>query len=315
MPIHILPHNNQGLCSLAARGTNPVTPISRRNFLTGMVLAGVTSLVQPSRLLAREDRKTVWALIADTHISSDLKEKVRGENMVENLQQVVEQALALSPDRILFNGDMAFKRGTPADYRAFLEIIEPIRERQTPLHCTLGNHDHRADFAAAIEQPGQSPLENKLVSTFVEKDLHWVFLDSLHRVNRISGRLGARQLEWLGQVLDGRRNLPTIVCLHHHPEDSAIGLKDTDAFLGLLKPRRQVKAVIFGHTHGYRAWDVEGLHLINLPATGYFFNPLKPLGWIKAVIGSHGMELEFITLKKNSATNHRRKTLTWRADA
>ena len=76
----------------------------------------------------------------------------------------------------------------------------------------------------------------------------------------------------------------------------------------MVRPRRQVKAVLFGHTHAYREWTDDGLHFINLPATGYFFNPLRPLGWVKAQISSHGMELDFVPLKKRRA----KSTLTWR---
>ena len=43
-------------------------------------------------------------------------------------------------------------------------------------------------------------------------------------------------------------------------------------------------------------------------ATGYFFNPLKPPGWMKAQIGSRGMELDFVPLKKRRA----KSKLTWR---
>jgi 3',5'-cyclic AMP phosphodiesterase CpdA len=288
--------------------------LSRREFLGGTAAAGLSILTQDTRSRAQTDGPTTWALLADTHISSDLGESVRGANMAENLKRVVRQVLACSPDRILFNGDMAFKMGLPADYEALLKIIEPLQERKTPVHFTLGNHDHRENFLAAVGRSGRSALDGKSVSAFIDSGMRWVFLDSLHRVNGFSGRLGVQQLGWLEQLLDERKDIATIVCLHHNPENTITGLKDTDPFLDMLKPRKQVKAVMFGHTHVYRRWSVAGLHLINLPAVGYPFNPFEPLGWIQGRIQPGSLELKLRTLKENHAQNHRLDVLKWRRD-
>ena len=158
----------------------------------------------------------------------------------------------------------------------------------------------------------RSDLESKWVSAFVDLGVRWVFLDSLHRVNRFSGRLGVQQLEWLEQLLDGQKDVPTIVCLHHNPQKTITGLRDTDPFLDLLEPRKQVKAVMFGHTHVYRRWSVAGLHLVNLPAVGYPFNPFEPLGWIQARIQPGSLELKLWTLKENQTQKHRMDVLKWR---
>jgi len=286
--------------------------LSRREFLGGTAAAGLSILMQDSRSRAQANGPTTWALLADTHISSDLGETVRGANMADNLKEVVRQVLACSADRILFNGDMAFKMGLPTDYEAFLKIIEPLQKRKTPVYFTLGNHDHREHFAATIGRSGRSALKSKWVSAFVDSGVRWVFLDSLHRVNRFSGRLGVQQLEWLEQLLDGQKDVPTIVCLHHDPKKTITGLRDTDPFLDLLKPRKQVKAVMFGHTHVYRRWSVAGLHLVNLPAVGYPFNPFEPLGWIQARIQPGSLELKLWTLKENQTQKHRMDVLKWR---
>ena len=307
MPIHILP-TVEAIRRQLPYEVGHKDGISRREFLAGAAVVGVASLVVPSRLLAGEERPTVWAMISDTHISHDSAENTRGQNMTDNLKRVVEEVLAANPDRVLFNGDMAYKKGLPEDYEAFLKVIAPIRERKIPLHFTLGNHDRRGNFISSIEAGGASPVESKWVTSLVDSGRHWVFLDSLHKLNRPSGRLGAQQLDWLAQLLDGKRDRTTIICLHHNPEEMAFGLKDTEAFLKVIKPRRQVKAVLFGHTHSHREWTDDGLHFINLPATGYFFNPLKPLGWMKAQIGPQGMELDFVPLKKRRA----KSKLMWR---
>ena len=41
--------------------------------------------------------------------------------------------------------------------------------------------------------------------------------------------------------------------VHHNPGVGAnIGLKDTSAFLDVIRPRKQVKAYVYGHTHTWK---------------------------------------------------------------
>ena len=61
-----------------------------------------------------------------------------------------------------------------------------------------------------------------------------------------------------------------------------MGLKDTVAFFEAIRPRTQVKAFIFGHTHTWNIQrDTSGLHLVNLTflaVAGY------PLNWAAGVL-------------------------------
>jgi 3',5'-cyclic AMP phosphodiesterase CpdA len=232
--------------------------------------------------------------------------------MADNLKQVVEQLLEHRPDRILFNGDIARAKGLPAAYEAFRKIIAPLRVREVPLHFMPGNHDHRDHLAAVFQPAIPSPVEGKRVATLDHGGVHWVFLDSLRRVNGFSGLLGPTQLDWLGRHLDKNPDRPTIVCLHHNPEPTAVGLKDADAFVELVTHRRQVKAVVFGHTHVHRRWTVDGLHFINLPAVGYRFNPLKPLGWVQARIRPGSLDLQLHPVKADAAVKSDVAHLSWR---
>ncbi len=46
------------------------------------------------------------------------------------------------------------------------------------------------------------------------------------------------------------------------------GLIDTDDLFAVAKPRRNVKAMVFGHTHHWGVERIDDIHLINLPALG-----------------------------------------------
>jgi len=280
--------------------TGPGESLSRREFLAGAAAAGVSLFLQPSRPSAPRETASSWAWLADTHISRNPDESVRGTNMAGNLRRVVESLLAEQPDRALFNGDIAFEKGLPEDYEAFLKIIEPLKTNGIPMHFTPGNHDQRENFSSALEPTVASPLDGKRVAVLDDDGVHWVFLDSLDRVNAFSGRLGPAQLDWLTRELDAHSDCATIVCLHHHPEATAIGLKDADSFVDVVKARSQVKAVVFGHTHRYRRWTLEGLHFINLPAVGFWFSPTVPLGWLRARVRPGTLELQMHTLKADT---------------
>ena len=119
-------------------------------------------------------------------------------------------------------------------------------------------------------------------------------LDSLEETLSTPGLLGRAQLDWLAGALDANRDKPALVMIHHNPGLTGnVGLKDTSAFFAVIRPRKQVKAYIFGHTHAWNVWqDQSGIHLINLPPVAYVFEPGQPAGWVHAMLEREGMQLE-----------------------
>jgi predicted phosphodiesterase len=91
-------------------------------------------------------------------------------------------------------------------------------------------------------------------------------------------------------------------------------LKDSAALAELLARHGQVKTFIFGHTHN---WHIEthasGVHLINLPPTGYVFKEGRPNGWVRATLARDGMEIELRSLDPNHPEYAQVKQLMWRA--
>jgi predicted phosphodiesterase len=89
--------------------------------------------------------------------------------------------------------------------------------------------------------------------------------------------------------------------VHHQPDDrpaeKVSGLTDTSAFLDVVMPRKQVKAVVFGHLHVWRHYQKDGVHFVNLPTTAYVFDPKEPAGWVDARVHERGM-----TMKLNAIT-------------
>lgn len=304
MPAHLDP------CPQITTGKGPPARPSRREFLARaaaglLLLGGAARLARhaaPAAALAAPAADRPWALLADTHIPAQIYEQNRNFHMAANLVKSVADALAEGPALALVNGDIARVDGRSGDYASFLAFVEPFRLAGVPLHATLGNHDDRENFRKAVTAAGGVPasVTEKHWSSVDGGAATWLLLDSLEKVNSTPGLLGKGQIDWLVRELDRDTEKPACIFLHHNPEKVDIGLKDTDELLQAIRPRRRVKAVFFGHTHTWRRWEDDGIHMVNLPATAYAFKEGEPTGWVLARPRPEGIELE---LRANGAAH------------
>src|SRR5262249_4089325 len=240
--------------------------LSRRGFLAALAAAGTARVLRAETAPAESFWRTsepTWALISDTHISASHGRVVRGANMADNLVRVIGSAQAARPDAVVFNGDLAFNSGQVHDYSQFLSLAGPLLAESAPVHVTLGNHDNREHLLSTLDFARQpSAVAGKFVTRLLSNETQFLFLDSLEKSYRLAGLIGHVQRAWLLGELEKPSGLPTVVFVHHNPDNRLIGLTDGLKLRELLVPHRQVKAVIFGHTHEYRIWSEEGLHFI-----------------------------------------------------
>lgn len=302
-----------------------IPPFSRRSFLSRTTLA-LASLAPGAALFGAEKAVDphACALFADTHIPADLATQEGGINMASHLRQAVAQVLAQPrvPGGAIIAGDCAFKNGQSGDYQQLAQILQPLRERGLPLHLLLGNHDHRERFLAAFPGAGTaaSPVLDKHLTLLRTPRVDWYLLDSLETTDSTPGLIGPQQLAWLKTSLDAQPSKPALVVAHHNlgvdtsSNFKIDGLKDTEALLDILRPRRQVKAFIYGHTHNWHVhMDPDGLHIINLPPVAYVFRKDAPSGWVLANIAREGMRLEVRCIDPQHPSNGQSCNLKWRA--
>jgi predicted phosphodiesterase len=81
----------------------------------------------------------------------------------------------------------------------------------------------------------------------------------------------------------------------------------------VIRPHRQVKGIIYGHTHVYRYQEIDGIHLINVPATGYNFMDNKPVGWVEAELDADGGRFTLHAIGGNRELDKKTTELKWRA--
>jgi 3',5'-cyclic AMP phosphodiesterase CpdA len=295
-------------------------PLSRRDFLRRALLSGASLAFAPQLHAAmRRTDATSFALLADTHIAADAAKISRTVNMTEHLAAVTREIVDL-PQRaagVFVVGDCAVSSGQPGDYVQFTKLLEALRADGLPLHLALGNHDHRENFWAALaaQRAAKRPVADKQVALIKSKHVNWLLLDSLEKTQQTPGALGEEQSRWLVETLDGNPQTPAVIVVHHNPGDdnNISGLKDTKAFLEILRPRPQVKAWVYGHTHNWKVKrDASGLHLVNLPPVAYIFKEGDPSGWVHATTRRDGMKLELRSLDPNHKAHGQVVDLKWR---
>lgn len=350
-------------------------PISRRRFLAGSLaaaaaacagsrrgwaadVAGAPAAVPPVVGSALKLDPARVAFLSDVHVAADRAKVNKDVCMFEHLEKARADVLAgrsaaaalnaaggaggagdaKLPGIAFVNGDLAFGAGLPGDYEAVLAALRPLREAGLPIHLNLGNHDHRANFWAALPagdpaaQTGNAAdalaltldagadrgkaVPDKQVSVVDTPAASWVLIDSLEETTKTPGVVGEPQLAWLAKTLDARKDKTCLVLVHHDPINPAVprvtGIKDTAALMATLLPRKQAKALIFGHTHRWERKQVEGLHLVNLPAVSYAFVDGQPTGWVDGTLRDGGIALRLRTIDPKHSKNDEVVDLKWR---
>ena len=313
----------------------PVTlpPILRRKFIKGSLAFAGSAIKTPAAFAKAESRSAGLdqnrvALLADTHISADpdlaypgtkwpgspVKESEHERvNMAKSLATTTKNLIALNPlpAHVIINGDCAMSRGTIAEYKELLRLIEPIRLAGITVHVTIGNHDNRENLWKLL--PFLKKEQMGIHAEVIElPHANLILLDSGRK-----GILGGEQLNWLAQELDRRTNKPALIFGHFNPYPNRgvrpiKGMSDGSALLKLLAKRKHARAYFYGHTHEWQQDRRGHLHLINQPAVSYYFGKGHAHGWVdmKLTKTSADLKLHCINLKHPQHGERRKVGLT-----
>jgi Icc protein len=291
--------------------------MNRRVFIkTGVgALAGLIAVGTGSSFGSGKARKEAarWAFLSDTHIPEDVSNNYRGFYPYQNLKKAIPQILSVQPDAVAIAGDLARLEGKLGDYDNLKTLLNPIAEKTT-VFMALGNHDNRENFLRSFNKIAgeKQPVGGKHVVVVNKPPIRLVILDSLFYVNKAPGLLGRAQRRWLEDYLRKCDDTPTILCFHHTLGDGDGDLLDVPRLFDLIKPIRKVKAILYGHSHEYSYSEFEGVHLINLPATGYNFSDNEPLGWVEARLTAKGGDFTLHVVAGNKAEDGTIRKLAWR---
>ncbi len=286
--------------------------LSRRGFLKGgLALAAGVATLGPARVFGEDrDECTRWAFLSDTHVDADPDNRYRRFYPYRNLQEIAGQIGYTPPDGVVITGDLARLRGRVEAYENLKTLLTPITE-QRPVYLGLGNHDKRDDFSQAFATGAGDTrtVEDKHVVTAVAGPMRLIVLDSLI-TDRAAGLLGRSQRIWLSNFLATCDDRPTILFFHHRPR---IDLLDSQRLFDIIRPVAKVKAVVYGHSHKFRFSEYKGIHLINLPATGYNMSRKQPVGWVEARLTDKGGDFTLHAIGGNRRNDGCCERLAWRS--
>ena len=227
--------------------------------------------------------------------------------------------LSPKPACAIVVGDLAWKTGTPAEYAAFGTELQPLHKAGVPVHLALGNHDLRETFLTAFQAdaPKQRPVDGKHVLVVELPSIDLIILDSLDAPESIPGECGVMQLKWLAEVLGRNSSKPAIAFIHHNPQwpgpkEKLIGLKDTTGLWECLKLHSRLKAIVFGHLHSWRLEKKDDIHLINLPAVGFPFDPKGVSGWVDLKLSDRGATVTVQAFDRTHTEHRKTHDLRWR---
>ncbi len=155
------------------------------------------------------------------------------------------------PDVVIVSGDLV-ENGD--DKRAYRHMEALVKRWQGPLIWAVGNHDDRANFLEVL--PEVPTDENGFIQYEVEHGgLRFVVVDTLDP-GRHGGMICEARAKWLRARLREKRDMPTVIIMHHPPIDTGIEWMSAlpneewvQRAEKVIKPAKQVVAILAGHVH------------------------------------------------------------------
>ncbi len=209
------------------------------------------------------------AQVTDLHIGFD-----RGnphEFNVGRLNLVIDtlNAMRPKPSLLMVTGDMV-ENGDDLD--AYRHMVALIGRWEGPVLWALGNHDSREGFRAVL--PDVPTDKHGFVQYEMDHgDVRWIVLDTLDS-GRHGGMVCEKRAAWLKARLRERKDVPTVIALHHPPVDtgidwmSALGCEAwVNRLEAVVRPAKQVVGMIAGHVHRPIATSFGGKPLVVCSST------------------------------------------------
>jgi 3',5'-cyclic AMP phosphodiesterase CpdA len=191
------------------------------------------------------------AQVTDLHIGFDRNNP--HEMNVRRLNLVIDHLNAMrpKPSLLLVTGDLV---EWPDDLDAYRHMVSLVARWEGPVLWAIGNHDGRESFRAVL--PAVPTDENGFIQ--YEQDhggLRWIVLDTLD-AGRHGGMICEERAGWLKKRLRERKEVPTVIVLHHPPVDTGIDWMSAlscEAWVqrleAVVRPAKQVVGMMAGHVH------------------------------------------------------------------
>lgn len=182
--------------------------------------------------------------ITDIHIIPEGADSF-GVDTKANFRNILAEAKAFKPDKVVITGDFCFRDPRPDIYHW---VKQELDEQGIEIDLISGNHDDPATLAKIFN------WEDRLHGEVIYYKDYWAgrpvfFLDST------VGTVSEEQLAWLKKEL-ARVDGPVLVFMHHPPVDAGVphmdlnhDLKNKEEVLSILEAYSGPVNVFSGHYH------------------------------------------------------------------
>ena len=191
------------------------------------------------------------AQVTDLHIGFDRDNP--HELNVRRLNLVIDHLNAMrpKPSLLLVTGDLV---EWPDDTDAYRHMVALIGRWGGPVLWAIGNHDSREEFRAVL--PDVPADEHGFIQYEIDHGgVRWIVLDTLD-AGRHGGMICEARAAWLKKRLRERKDVPTVIILHHPPVDTGIDWMSAlgcelwvRRFEEVVRPAKQVVGMVAGHVH------------------------------------------------------------------
>jgi 3',5'-cyclic AMP phosphodiesterase CpdA len=160
-------------------------------------------------------------------------------------------ALPHPPHCIVATGDLT-ESGSPEEYRRLREILAGTR---VPVYLIPGNHDRRDALRQVFSDHAYLHAFDEAVLFTIELPALRVIALDTSQGRRHGGYLDALRLRWLNESLSRRRDVPTVIAMHHPPFPTGVRKFDVqpfegrDALAAIVSAHPQIRRIICGHVH------------------------------------------------------------------
>ncbi len=212
--------------------------------------------------------KTLKVLqFTDTHFFQNSSSKLLGVDTSSSFAEVFKAALSRHgiPDFYLLTGDLS-QDETEESYK---RLSDALSKAGAACYFLPGNHDRRAEMTRGLIHPGSPFRSDRRV---IVGQWQIILLDTLIE-GEVGGHLEQTELSFLKDCLDERKDLFSLVCLHHHPVSMGakwldqIGVDNGAEFIELVEKYEKLKGVLWGHVHQQFDAQRDGYVLMATPST------------------------------------------------
>jgi Icc protein len=266
------------------------------------------------RFLMVAEKLLTFVHISDTHLHAD--PKYHGDYVDFSSRPAVEalikaiNTLPAEVDLILHTGDVVDVPNQPADYIAAREVLGKLRY---PVHTIPGNHDTVSVMQQHFLGRNANEITPHLDSAFEAKGVQFIMLDSNAGKPVSYGELAQEQLAWLDSLVSAQDDSPLVVGVHHHTLpmdapwlDEMVLLNGLDLHRILLKARKRLRGVFYGHIHENSVIVRDGISYYSA-VSGWFQGQTwhgQPTG-VHATVHEPGFNLVTLTAEQTIVRFHR----------